>query len=652
VAFAFGKKNAGLPSKVAYVATTDGRVFRTADRTKNAPTWTALEDNLTKDKLPNIYVTSIFVDPANHQRLYLTFGYYSSSSVYRSVDGGTTWTNLAGSGSYALPACPANTVVENASGTLLHVGTTFGIFTTSLTSPQPEWHPSTDQLVGTSVEELRYAPDDPELLFAATHGRGIWMSKPIEIVTLDTMTDVPEDSEFPVTVELNRVMDNSQTIYMTYQSGISGPATVQIPPGKSSVTFTAKSKALTDKSQFTYTITAFYKNQPTSKDVTLHARPEMIGIIGKTACIGGDTVNVSVAFGAVIKYLPLKLTPVVSSTNLAEAYPFTVPVGATSASFPVKTKDVSQVSKLTIWIKHRGVNNYFYLKIVPPIVSSFTLDQTAVEGGSPDVVKGTVKLDRPAGPGNVRVYFSSTDRFRAKVNVSDVVIPSGSDTATVNLTHFHGIDSKTVYLYAKTGEKSTKATLYVSACQLFGINLSSPFALGGTALSGTLRLRYPNGIYPIDIPIASDSEAGTVPTYVRIPANVDSALFPINTTPVTSNTAVNITATTAAGSASAGFLVFPSTLASVSISPTSVIGGSSTRVTGVVNINGVAGRSGITVSLSSDRSFVGVPATVTIPAGAKKVYFSVTHSAIRIQDTATITATLGDTHKTAALTVK
>jgi len=175
-AFAFGKNNAGLPSKVAYVATIDGRVFRTADRTKNYPTWTPLEDNIALDKLPNIYVTSIFVDPTNHQRLYLTFGYYSSSSVYRSVDGGVTWTNLAGSGISALPACPANTVVENASGTLLHVGTTFGIFTTSLTSPQPEWHPSTDQLVGTSVEELRYAPDDPELLFAATHGRGIWIS--------------------------------------------------------------------------------------------------------------------------------------------------------------------------------------------------------------------------------------------------------------------------------------------------------------------------------------------------------------------------------------------------------------------------------------------------------------------------------------------
>jgi hypothetical protein len=80
-AFAFGKKNAGLSSKVAYVATIDGRVFRTADRTKNYPTWTPLEDNIALDKLPNIYVTSIFVDPTNHQRLYLTFGYYSSSSV-------------------------------------------------------------------------------------------------------------------------------------------------------------------------------------------------------------------------------------------------------------------------------------------------------------------------------------------------------------------------------------------------------------------------------------------------------------------------------------------------------------------------------------------------------------------------------------------
>lgn len=651
-AFAFGKSNAGLPSKVMYVATGDGRVYRTADRTKTYPTWTTLEDNLTLDKMPDAYATSIFVDPTNHQRLYITFGYYSSSTVYRSIDGGATWKDMGGSGFYALPAVPANTVVENPSKTLLHVGTTFGIFTTSLTGTDPQWHPSSDKLVGTSVEELRYAPDDPELLFAATHGRGIWISKPIEIASLEAPKDVAEDSEFPVTVKLNRVMEHWQTINLSYQSGISGPASVQIPAGQSSVTFTAKSKALTNKAQFTYIITAFYKLQPTGQDITVHARPEMISITGKTACIGGDTVNLTVAFDSPIKYQPLKLTPVVSSTNLADAWPFTVPVGATSATFPVYTKSVSQVSKLTLWLKHRGVNNFYYLKIVPPIVSSFTLSKSSVEGGSPTGVTGTVKLDRPAGPGNVRVYFSSTDRFRAKTTVSDVVIPSGSDTATVNLTHFHGIAAKTVNLYAKTGEKSTKATLEVKPCQLFGIYLSSPSVIGGTALSGTLRLRYPNGIYPIDIPIASDSEAGTVLATVRIPANVDSALFPINTTPVSNNTPVNITATTGAGSASAGFLVYSSGLASISVNPTSVIGGSTTIVTGVINLNGVASRGGLVVSLSSDRGYVGVPATVTVPAGAKKAYFNITHTPVRGSDTATITATLGSTHKTATLLVK
>jgi hypothetical protein len=91
---------------------------------------------------------------------------------------------------------------------------------------------------------------------------------------MEVANDVAEDSEFPVTVRLNRVMQNSQTIKMSYQSGLTGPASVQIAPGQSYVTFTAKSKALpNNKAQFTYTITAFYKNQPTSQDVTVHTRP-------------------------------------------------------------------------------------------------------------------------------------------------------------------------------------------------------------------------------------------------------------------------------------------------------------------------------------------------------------------------------------------
>ncbi len=68
--------------------------------------------------------------------------------------------------------------------------------------------------------------------------------------------------------------------------------------------------------------------------------------------------------------------------------------------------------------------------------------------------------------------------------------------------------------------------------------------------------------------------------------------------------------------------VGPPTLASVTLNPTSVTGGSS--ATGTVALTGPAPSGGLAVSLSSNNSDVAtVPATVTLPAGATPATFIV-----------------------------
>lgn len=93
----------------------------------------------------------------------------------------------------------------------------------------------------------------------------------------------------------------------------------------------------------------------------------------------------------------------------------------------------------------------------------------------------------------------------------------------------------------------------------------------------------------------------------------------------------------------------PASLASVSMSPTSVIGGSASQ--GTVSLSGAAPSGGAVVTLTDNAAAVSIPANVTIPAGASSTTFSATTIAVSASTTATITASYGGVNRTATLTV-
>ena len=91
-------------------------------------------------------------------------------------------------------------------------------------------------------------------------------------------------------------------------------------------------------------------------------------------------------------------------------------------------------------------------------------------------------------------------------------------------------------------------------------------------------------------------------------------------------------------------------LTSASVFPARVTGGASTSATVTVDVAVPAG--GFIVALASgDPAIVGVPRTVSIPAGQTNVSFSVSTSAVTASREVQITATAGSQAKTASLTV-
>jgi hypothetical protein len=92
------------------------------------------------------------------------------------------------------------------------------------------------------------------------------------------------------------------------------------------------------------------------------------------------------------------------------------------------------------------------------------------------------------------------------------------------------------------------------------------------------------------------------------------------------------------------------TLSSLTLNPTSVIGGAQSS-TGTVTLSGPAPAGGVQVALSSNNGAASVPSSVTVPAGATSATFPVNTTAVATSTPVIISASYGGVTQTASLTV-
>lgn len=162
-----------------------------------------------------------------------------------------------------------------------------------------------------------------------------------------------------------------------------------------------------------------------------------------------------------------------------------------------------------------------------------------------------------------------------------------------------------------------------------------------------------NGIAPEggwEIKIASTNPAATVPASVTIPAGATSQTFKITTIPVTTVKTGKVTATCRGLSRSRSLTVRPIGVASVKLSPTTVVG--SKDVTGTVVLECEAAPGDIEVTLKSSSVAAVVPGSFTIPTGALSETFTIKTKPVSAVTSVTITATANGISKSATLKIK
>ena len=335
----------------------------------------------------------------------------------------------------------------------------------------------------------------------------------------------------------------------------------------------------------------------------------------------------------------------------------TVPAGASSASFAVTTAAVVAPTTVTISASYGGTSTAASLTVTPPGVtlSSLTLSPTSVIGGTQSST-GTVTLSGPAPTGGAVVSLSSSSPSVAAVPAS-VTVPAGASGASFTVTTGAVAASTTVTISASYGGASTTASFTVTppGVTLSSLTLSPTSVIGGTQSStGTVTLSGPAPSGGAFVSLSSSNPGvAAVPASVTVPAGAGSVSFTAATSAVVSSTAVTISGSYGGVSRSASLTVTPVavSLSSLTLSPTSVIGGTQSS-TGTVTLSGPAPSGGAVVSLSSSNpGAAAAPASVTVPAGAGSASFTVTTGAVAASTTVTISASFGGASRTASLTV-
>jgi hypothetical protein len=438
---------------------------------------------------------------------------------------------------------------------------------------------------------------------------------------------------------------------------ISLPAEVTVSSGSSSGIFSWGASPVTQTTPAT--ITAAFGSSTASANVTVNPGVT-VGVTSLTlsptavTAGGSSTATLRLSGAAPAGGASVQL----SATSPATVPPsVTVPAGADTASFTVGTTASSSAAEAKVW----AVLNTTWgavLTVNPgssgPTLSAISLTPSTVTGGSSS--QGRVTLTSAAPSGGRVVSLSSSNSAVATVP-SSVTVPSGSTSATFNVST-SAVSTSTAVSIAGTSGASRTATLTVTP--------PAPATPAAPSLSSPA-----NGA-TVALPVVLDwsDVAGAVSYQVHVD---DSSTFSsprvVDQTVAASQLSVSslairqhwwrVRGRNSAGTAGAWSSVRsftpqsapagPAALSALSVNPASVTGGSGAQ--GTVALTSAAPAGGFAVTLSDNSAAATVPPGVTVAEGATSASFAISTSQVTASTTATITAGAAGVTRTAELTI-
>jgi hypothetical protein len=320
-----------------------------------------------------------------------------------------------------------------------------------------------------------------------------------------------------------------------------------------------------------------------------------------------------------------------------------------TASVTAKAK--ATAGSYTVTATLYGLSASFSLSNVA--LSALTLSPASVVGGKPTTAN-TVRLTSGAPASGATITLTSSDTAVAALPASVTVAGGSTASAPFTITTTAVAATTHVTIKASDGTNTKSETLTVKPAALTSVKLSPPSVVGGKSTTNntvTLNGPAPSGGAVVDL-LSSDPTVASVPVSVTVAAGATtSPVFTIATTAVATQTTETISASYNGVTKTANLTVNSPAVASLRLSPTSVVGGHSTTHN-TVTLNGPAPTGGAVVMLTSgDSTVADPPPTVTVLAGATSATFTITTTAVTSSTVVPITATFGGASKMANLTV-
>ena len=241
-----------------YVGAAGGGVWRTDNALVQTPSWTNVSDSLASNT-----VGAITIDPTDSSgnTVYVGTGEPNASAdsgagqgIYKSTDGGDTWTLVAGS-TFAVNRSISSVVIDPTNASTIYVGTVRGIRGFSAVigggtgnPPPPTGSPvglyqsvdggatfnlifSPADLIGFSegVNHVELDPTNPAIVYAASFGLGVYRSSPSDNAgafqpVFVSLGDVPTQGDYFARSEFALTTKNGHTrMYVGDGGGNGGP---------------------------------------------------------------------------------------------------------------------------------------------------------------------------------------------------------------------------------------------------------------------------------------------------------------------------------------------------------------------------------------------------------------------------------------------
>ena len=429
------------------------------------------------------------------------------------------------------------------------------------------------------------------------------------------------------------------------QDTVSGVASTKVSiDGAAAVNYTGSFTVAPGAHTVTYWATDQAGNESTREVVLVGVSVASVAVSPTTlfstkAGVGTVKLSLAAPAGGVVVML--------ESNSPAVSVPVsvTVPAGALSVTFPVTAGTVSTDTKAVVTASVGGQEVHGTVYVLVPFPKTLTVSPTTIIGGDAGI--GTVALASNAGVGGQVVNLTSSN-----VNVvvpATVTVPAGATSATFPVQTSIISSDIAVAISADADGSGITTTVLIKRVAPKSITFAPSSVVGGNSSVATLTVTKPAPAGGIVIDLRSVSSNVSVPATVTIAAGATTATFPVTTVPVKKSESAMIQAYAAGVKVSAVITVTATSVVSVSMNPTTVVGGLNSTAT--VTLNGVAPVGGTTIQLYSTNVAASVPTSVVVPAGSKTVTFPVTTVAVAANTTASIAAKYLGTTKSAALTI-